>query len=134
MAKCELGLLALLGMGTRLTTVYDVVSLLEDARRDIKIGLIEEMKMRYTSSFDTIDIGDFEAAFAILGAQRHAKVIGIFARLCMRDGKPIYLEHIPRVWKLLERSLKHPMLKDVKHWIDTHIPKETRGIPTCLQK
>lgn len=120
---------AVLGPG-----IYDVVSLLEDARRDIKLSLIEDMKMRYTSSFEDLEHDDFEAAFAILGAQRHAKVIGIFARLCMRDDKPIYLDHIPRVWKLLERSLKHPILKDVKIWIDTHIPKEKRGIPECLLK
>lgn len=119
---------AVLGSG-----VYDVVSLLEDARRDIDIRLIEEMKMRYTSSFSDMDIDDFEAAFAILGAQRHAKVIGIFARLCMRDDKPIYLHHIPRVWRLFERSLTHPILKDVKVWVDTHIPKDSRGIPACLK-
>ncbi|MDV7337984.1 phosphotransferase [Terasakiella sp. A23] len=120
---------AVLGSG-----IYDVVSLLEDARRDINIRLIEEMKMRYTSSFEDLEIDEFEALFAILGAQRHAKVIGIFARLCMRDDKPVYLEHIPRVWRLLERSLKHPILKDVKTWFDTHIPKDARGIPACLQK
>ncbi|NVK19854.1 MAG: phosphotransferase [Methylocystaceae bacterium] len=120
---------AVLGPG-----IYDVVSLLEDARRDITVSLIEEMKMRYTSSFTDLEPDDFEAAFAILGAQRHAKVIGIFARLCMRDDKPIYLHHIPRVWKLLERSLKHPILKDVKIWIDSHIPKDKRGIPACLLK
>ncbi len=114
--------------------IYDVVSLLEDARRDIDEALIEEMKMRYTSSFADMDIDEFEAGFAILGAQRHAKVIGIFARLCMRDGKPIYLEHIPRVWRLLERALQHPILKDVKIWFDHHIPQDARGIPACLQK
>ena len=114
--------------------IYDVMSLLEDARRDIDLGLIEEMKMRYTRSFNDLDWEEFEATFAILGAQRHAKVIGIFARLCMRDGKPIYLKHIPRVWRLFERSLQHPMLKDVKAWVDTHIAKDVRGIPACLME
>lgn len=112
--------------------IYDVMSLLEDARRDISLSLIEEMKMRYTRSFNDLDWEEFEATFAILGAQRHAKVIGIFARLCMRDGKPIYLKHLPRVWALFERSLKHPMLKDVKAWVDTYIEKDKRGIPACL--
>jgi len=114
--------------------IYDVMSLLEDARRDINPGLIEEMKMRYTRSFAELNKDEFEAAFAILGAQRHAKVIGIFARLCMRDGKPIYLKHIPRVWRLFERSLKHPILEDVKSWVDAHIAKEVRGIPSCLME
>ncbi|WP_419798091.1 MAG: aminoglycoside phosphotransferase family protein [Terasakiella sp.] len=120
---------AVLGSG-----IYDLMSLLEDARRDIKPSLIEEMKMRYTRAFPDLEPEEFDTVFAILGAQRHAKVIGIFARLCMRDAKPIYLQHMPRVWRLLERSLKHPMLKDVKTWIDQHIPKEARGIPACLNK
>jgi len=114
--------------------IYDLMSLLEDARRDISPGLIEEMKMRYNRSFKDLDTEEFDAVFAILGAQRHAKVIGIFARLSMRDGKPIYLKHIPRVWRLFERSLEHPVLKDVKAWVDAHIAKEMRGIPACLMK
>lgn len=114
--------------------IYDVVSLLEDARRDINPGVVEEMKMRYTSSFPDMDFPEFEAAYAILGAQRHAKVIGIFTRLALRDDKDMYLKHIPRVWKLFERSLRHPELAAVKDWVDTHIPRENRRIPACLQK
>lgn len=118
---------AVLGSG-----IYDVMSLLEDARRDIKPALIEEMKMRYTRSFPDLDAEEFDTIFAILGAQRHAKVIGIFTRLCMRDDKPMYLHHIPRVWRLFERSLRHPALKNVRKWVDTHIAKNIRGIPACL--
>ncbi|NVJ90971.1 MAG: phosphotransferase [Methylocystaceae bacterium] len=118
---------AVLGSG-----IYDVMSLLEDARRDIKPALIEEMKMRYTRSFPDLDAEEFNTIFAILGAQRHAKVIGIFARLCMRDDKPMYLHHIPRVWRLFEHSIRHPALKDVRKWVDTHIAKDIRGIPACL--
>ncbi len=114
--------------------VYDVMSLLEDARRDIDETLIAQMKQRYCQAFPEIDRNEFDAVFAILGAQRHAKVIGIFARLCMRDGKPIYLKHIPRVWRLFERSLQHPILKNVKAWVDKHIEKEKRGIPACLME
>ncbi|WP_135080811.1 phosphotransferase [Terasakiella sp. SH-1] len=114
------------------SALYDVMSLLEDARRDIDEALIEEMKQRYLSAFPDMSREEFDAVFAILGAQRHAKVIGIFARLCMRDGKPIYLKHIPRVWRLFERSLQHPMLSEVKDWVETHIAKEKRGIPPCL--
>ncbi len=114
--------------------IYDVMSLLEDARRDIKPSLIEEMKMRYNRAFPDLDQEEFETVFAILGAQRHAKVIGIFARLMMRDSKDQYIQHIPRVWGLLERSLKHPALKEVKDWFDRHIPNQDRGIPACLIK
>ncbi|SCA55599.1 Aminoglycoside phosphotransferase [Candidatus Terasakiella magnetica] len=116
------------------SALYDLMSLLEDARRDIEPALIEKMKQRYLAAFKEMEREEFEAVFAILGAQRHAKVIGIFARLCMRDGKPIYLEHIPRVWRLFERSLEHPILKDVKEWVDTHIAQEKRGTPPCLMQ
>jgi len=68
-------------------------------------------------------------AFAILAAQRHAKVIGIFTRLCQRDGKPDYLVHIPRVWRLLQAALENPALADMRCWFDTHMPATMRGIP-----
>lgn len=110
---------------------YDLMSLLEDARRDIDEGLIGRMMEHYLAAFPDLDSDDFEAVFAILGAQRHAKVIGIFTRLCVRDGKPVYLEHIPRVWRLLERSCQHPVLAPVAAWLDHHVPKDKRGIPPC---
>ncbi len=113
---------------------YDLMSLLEDARRDIDDSRIERMKARYAAAFPDFDNHAFAARFAILGAQRHAKVIGIFTRLCVRDGKPVYLEHIPRVWRLLERSCKHPVLKGMRDWLDTHIPKKKRGLPSCRAK
>lgn len=114
--------------------LYDLMSLMEDARRDIDPALIAHINARYLAAFPQMDAADFAQCFAILGAQRHAKVIGIFARLSMRDKKDLYLPHIPRVWRLLERSLEHPALKTVKDWIDTHIPTEKRGIPACLPK
>jgi len=108
---------------------YDLVSLLEDARRDIDTGIAAEMTSRYLDAFPELDHGAFKASMAILGAQRHAKVIGIFTRLCRRDGKPDYLAHIPRVWKLFERACAHPSLGAIRHWIDAHIPPHRRGIP-----
>lgn len=114
--------------------LYDLMSLLEDARRDIKSSLIEEMKRRYKQSFKGLDIEEFDAVFAILAAQRHAKVIGIFTRLAVRDDKPIYLKHLSRVWRLFERAITHPDLADLKMWIDTHIAKDKRGLPACLVK
>lgn len=110
---------------------YDLMSLLEDARRDIDPRLVSDMIDHYLNAFPGFDEDDFRAAFAILAAQRHAKVIGIFTRLCMRDAKPVYLAHIPRVWRLLEQTLKHPALAGVAEWIDSHIAEDRRGIPPC---
>jgi len=68
----------------------------------------------------------------VLGAQRNCKIIGIFTRLCVRDGKPIYLNHIPRVWRLIARDLRHPALAPVARWLDRNIPAALRGIPPGL--
>jgi hypothetical protein len=56
-------------------------------------------------------------------------VIGVFARLWKRDGKPRYLAHIPRVWRLLERALRHPALAPLQRWFDTQVPAELRRAP-----
>jgi hypothetical protein len=111
---------------------YDLMSLLEDARRDIDPGLKDAMLDRYFTALPDLDRDEFSAAFAILAAQRHAKVIGIFTRLCRRDGKPGYLVHIPRVWRLLEDALRHPALAPVADWFDTHIPPEKRITPSNM--
>ena len=110
---------------------YDLMSLLEDARRDIAPGLRDAMLKRYHAAFPDLNREEFETVFAILAAQRHAKVIGIFTRLCVRDAKPRYLDHIPRVWGLLEAALRHPALAPVAGWFDAHVPKDKRGIPPC---
>ncbi len=110
---------------------YDLMSLLEDARRDIADELIDEMLERYLSAFDDLDRDTFMKAYAILGAGRHAKVIGIFTRLNVRDGKPQYLHHIPRVWKLLERAIRAGGLDSLGQWVDHYIPKHLREIPSC---
>jgi aminoglycoside/choline kinase family phosphotransferase len=109
---------------------YDLMSLLEDARRDIHPLLAERMKQRWLARFPELDRAVFEASWAVMAAQRHAKVIGIFTRLCRRDGKPGYLVHIPRVWRLLEASLSHPVLAELSRWLDRHIPKAQRGVPS----
>ncbi len=108
---------------------YDPMSLLEDARRDIDTGLIAAMKERYLARFPSLNRAAFEASWAVMAAQRHAKVIGIFTRLCKRDGKPIYLGHIPRVWRLLEQACAHPALAEIRAWLDTHIPQDKRIVP-----
>ncbi len=107
---------------------YDLVSLLQDARRDVSPALEQDMLDRYIGETEQ-NAQDFRCAYAILGAQRNAKIIGIFTRLYLRDGKASYLDKIPRVWALLERDLAHPALAPVKQWIDRHIPPEIRIAP-----
>jgi len=108
---------------------YDLVSLLEDARRDLSPGLADEMLRRYLAAFPELDAEAFGASFAVMGAQRNAKIIGIFTRLCRRDGKAQYLTHIPRVWRLLEHDLAHPALAPVKAWFDREVPAERHLVP-----
>ena len=115
---------------------YDVMSLTEDARRDISHEMFEKMQSRYLDAAGGLipDKDKFLTSWAILAAQRHAKVLGIFVRLCVRDGKPRYLCHLPRLWRLLERALEHPALGGLKLWFNKYIPPEKRGIPECLTK
>jgi len=106
---------------------YDLVSLLEDARRDVGDDLAARMRARYAADFQRLNRASFDAAYAILGAQRHMKVLGIFVRLSRRDGKPRYLVHLPRLWRLLERSLRHPALAPVAAWLEGNVPAALRG-------
>lgn len=108
---------------------YDLMSLLEDARRDIAEFLRAAMLIRYREGAHLSDTRGFETTYAILSAQRHAKVIGIFTRLSRRDQKHGYLSYIPRVWRLLERALEHPSLAPVAGWFERHVPEGRRTIP-----
>ena len=108
---------------------YDLVSLLEDVRRDVSPDLAREMMARYLKQRGDLDADAFRASYAVLGAQRNAKIIGIFTRLSRRDGKPHYLKHIPRTWRLLEGDLAHPALAPVRDWFDLYIPPDRREVP-----
>ncbi|MXP46818.1 phosphotransferase [Altererythrobacter luteolus] len=103
---------------------YDLVSLLQDARRDVSLELERQMLDRYIAT--AAPGADFEADFARLGAQRNAKIVGIFTRLNKRDRKPHYLDFIPRVWDALERDLMHPALAPLADWFDANIPGHIR--------
>ncbi|WP_066552469.1 aminoglycoside phosphotransferase family protein [Croceicoccus bisphenolivorans] len=103
---------------------YDLVSLLQDARRDVDPALEAEMLRHYLQHVD--DDEAFLADYARLGAQRNAKIVGIFVRLSRRDGKDRYLDLIPRVWELMERDLAHPALAPVARWMEANIPGELR--------
>lgn len=104
---------------------YDLVSLLQDARRDVSPELEAQMFDHYVRKTEA-DADTLLADYARLGAQRNAKIVGIFVRLWRRDGKPKYLDLIPRVWALLERDLAHPALAPVAAWFDANIPAALR--------
>jgi aminoglycoside/choline kinase family phosphotransferase len=111
---------------------YDLVSLLQDARRDVDEEVERVMLARYTDATGAGD--DFRAAYHVLGAQRNAKILGIFTRLWQRDGKPRYPALCPRVWAYLERDLGQPVLAPVAAWFDANVPPEMRGDPLVLSQ
>jgi len=105
---------------------YDLASLLQDARVDVSeqtelalLGRYVRGRRRRDPAFDS---AAFIEVYASLAAQRASKILGIFARLDMRDGKPQYLCHMPRVWGYLQRSLGHPALKPLHAWYIAHVP------------
>jgi len=109
---------------------YDLVSLLQDARRDVEPQLEQAMLAHYLA--ETGAGNDFMAAYHVLGAQRNAKILGIFTRLWRRDAKPHYAALCPRVWAYLERDLSEPVLAPVAAWFDDNVPPEMRGDPLLL--
>src|SRR5687767_2955516 len=106
---------------------YDLVSLLQDARRDVAPELEAAMIERYCAAANVADRGLFRAHYEILGAQRNTKILGIFTRLWKRDGKDHYLPLQPRVWTYLERNLRHPALAPVRAWFDAGVPLGKRA-------
>jgi aminoglycoside/choline kinase family phosphotransferase len=111
---------------------YDLVSLLEDARRDVPAALRAAMTERYLAAFPELDPAAFGRSGTILAAQRNCKILGIFTRLWRRDGKPAYLPHIARVWRLLDAELRRePGLAPVAEWLDRHLPPAVRGVPAA---
>jgi hypothetical protein len=105
---------------------YDVASLLQDARVDVQEMMEIALLSRYTRARRAVDPGfdapNFAKMYATLAAQRASKILGIFARLDRRDGKPQYLRHIPRVWAYLQRSLAHPALAPLAAWYRVNVP------------
>ncbi|WP_229956847.1 aminoglycoside phosphotransferase family protein [Parasphingorhabdus litoris] len=108
---------------------YDLVSMLQDARRDVPDSLEDAMLDYYLDGHTAEDAQRFRSHYAILGAQRNTKIIGIFTRLYSRDGKARYLDFLPRMWRLLEKDLVHPDLAPVAKWFDQNIPAIVRGKP-----
>ena len=115
------------------TTSYDLISLVEDARRDVDPVLAEAMTGRYLAAMKAqgtpLDEDEFRAQAATIATQRNAKIAGIFARLYKRDNKPRYLDYLPRVWVYLNKDLEHPTMRELKAWYDKRIPLSARGTP-----
>lgn len=105
---------------------YDLASLLQDARIDVPERLELSLLTRYIkarrASDETFDPAGFAELYAIMSAQRNTKLLGIFARLNRRDGKPQYLRHQPRIWTYLNRSLAHPALARAREWYAANVP------------
>lgn len=108
---------------------FDLVSLLEDVRRDVRPDIAKAMRERYLAAFPNLDPAAFDTAYFVLGAQRNTRILGTFSRLLLRDGKPGYLAFMPRVWRLLTGDLVHPALAPVREWFDRHLPPAERRPP-----
>lgn len=102
---------------------YDLVSLLEDARRDVPPALAEQMTTHFFERAQLADRAAFDTAYAVLGAQRNAKILGIFVRLAVRDNKPKYLDLLPRVARHFLTDISHPALSEVAALIHDLAPE-----------
>jgi N-acetylmuramate 1-kinase len=105
---------------------YDVASLLQDARvtvpNDVELKLLGHYALRRRELDTSFDMASFARAYAVLGAQRATKILGIFARLDKRDHKPQYLAHLPRLRRYLTKGLAHPVMAEIKTWYETYLP------------
>ncbi len=104
---------------------YDVVSFLQDARKDVPREREEAMLAYYVAraatTLDGFDENEFRAAYATLGAERALRLIGLWPRLLKRDNKPNYMAHMPRTMEYLQRNLAHSALAPLKAWLDAHM-------------
>lgn len=111
---------------------YDLVSLVEDARRDVAAPVKAAAIARYLEDRPGLDRAEFAAAMAACAAQRHLRVAALWVRLARRDGKPHYLAHGPRCWRLLEAALAHPAAQPLRDFLDARIPPALRRNPVAL--
>ncbi len=106
---------------------YDLVSILQDARRDVSAEIEREI-LRYYTANSAVSDAEFRYAYAVLGVQRNLRILGIFARLCMRDGKAGYVDFIPRVWGYVQRNLAHPALAPLAAHLKPILPAPTPAL------
>lgn len=106
---------------------YDLVSLVQDARRDVQPDTATAMIAHFAAQTGR-DLSAFQTSCAVLGAQRALRILGIFARLCLVGGKPGYLPLLPRVWVQLQSNLAHPALSDLRDLCKTLLPEPTDAV------
>jgi hypothetical protein len=106
-------------------SLYDLVSLVDDARRDVPADLAARLLATYRDAL-ALPAEWFDAAVAVMSVQRLIKIIGIFTRLDRRDGKPHYRAHLPRLWRVTEHRLSHPALSAVSAEVDRLVPSSAR--------
>jgi hypothetical protein len=111
---------------------YDLVSLLQDARRDIPGAIADRAITRYLAARPELDPTEFRAAYAACAAQRHLRVATQWVRLARRDGRPGYLVHGPRTWRLLEQAMREPAAAPLTAALDRWIPPAKRANPPDL--
>lgn len=107
--------------------VWDLSMLLHDARRDVSPALEARALDRYFAAHPGLDRAAVTADYHALGALNVARIIGIFARLVVRDGKPRYEGFLPRLWRYLDSCLADPGMAGMKAWFDRHVPAEARS-------
>jgi aminoglycoside/choline kinase family phosphotransferase len=105
---------------------YDLASLLQDIRRIVSPALEEAMLARYLAARPDLDAAAFRTAYDILAAQRNIKILGVFTRLYVRDGKAGYPAFHPRLWELVSANLARPALAPVAAWFEAHVPPSAR--------
>ncbi|MBW6398328.1 phosphotransferase [Roseomonas sp. HJA6] len=111
---------------------YDLVSLVEDARRDVAPTVRRAAIERYLYARGDVDRDAFAAAMAVCAAQRHLRVAALWVRLALRDGKPRYLVHGPRCWRLLAAALEHPATRPLRDFLDARVPPRLRCNPVAV--
>lgn len=112
--------------------VYDIVSMLTDARRDVDVEFAETILAYYAEKTGD-DFDEISLRYALLGVQRNLRILGIFTRLARTRGATHYIDYIPRVWRYIETCLAHPDLGDLRHIIKTHFPTPSIDILTRLK-
>lgn len=112
---------------------YDLVSVLQDARRDVPVGIESAMKNRFIAQ-NNLNTDAFEAAYVVFGLQRNLRILGVFARLCLRNGKAHYVDLIPRVWSHIQTNLHHPATASLAALIDRDLPAPGPGVLATLKE
>ncbi|WP_299700556.1 phosphotransferase [uncultured Tateyamaria sp.] len=111
---------------------YDLVSVLQDARRDVSLDVQTKMVDRYIAE-SAVEPASFRDVYALLGLQRNLRILGVFARLCLARGKPHYIDLIPRVWGHIETGLSHPIAANIAPIVEAALPAPTPSILQSLK-